>query len=109
MTQTMVLAEDKQPSTSAGLSPKPKPAVASASPNAPAGQSPKPKPAVASRHSGNFPGGVPRLAPFEKYSRIDPARGSGPKEELAEVGGMRSKPVAKKRLINIFPGGATKR
>ena len=108
MTQTMEPAEDKQPSTSAGLSPKPKPAAASASPNAPAASSPKPKPAMASRPSGNLPGGVPRLAPFDIYKRIDPAKGSGPKEELAEAGGMRSKPVAKKRLINIFPGGATK-
>ncbi len=67
--------------------------------------SPKPKPA--SSPSGNLPGGGPRLAPFEAYRRTDTASSGGTGMAAAEVG-MMTKPVAKKRLIAVFPGGSAK-
>jgi hypothetical protein len=66
--------------------------------------SPKPKPA--GRPSGNPAGGA-RLAPFESYSRSDTSKSSASKE-AQEEGGMRTKPVAKKRLIAVFPGDTQK-
>lgn len=95
---------DRQPGTPAVSSPKPKPA--NTPPYTPSGMSPKPKPNVAGKPSGIFTGG-PRLAPFEAYMRADTSRSSR-SEQIPEEGGMRTKPVAKKRLIAVFPGDTQK-
>jgi len=107
MSQNVAPAPSAKPSaTPAGSSPKPKPNVAKTSPETPSASSPKPKPNVAARPSGNLPGSGPRLAPFETYRR-DAVTGGGSKATSSDIG-MMTKPVAKKRLINIFPGGSAK-
>lgn len=87
---------EQQTGAPAASSPKPKPAG-----------SPKPKPNVTGSPSGKIPGGGPRLAPFETYRRTDTASGGGSTAASAE-GRMMTKPVAKRRLIAVFPGGGTK-
>ena len=107
---------EKQANTPAGGSPKPKPAVAAKPSDTPPGaspkpkpavaSSPKPKPAVASKPSGSPVGGGSRLAPFETYTRAGIA--SGGAKAASDDGDMRSRPVAKTRMLNIFPGGTPK-
>lgn len=92
--------------TPPGVSPKPKPNVAAKPANAPAASSPKPKPNVAGRPSSAQTGGAPRLAPFETYTRSGVVAGSA--KATPEDRDMRSRPVAKTRMINIFPGGTPK-
>gem|GEM_PF-3044955 len=107
MSQNVAPAPSAKPSAApAGSSPKPKPNVAKTPPVTPSASSPKPKPNVAGRPSANLPGSGPRLAPFETYRR-DIASGTGSKATTAGSD-MMTKPVAKKRLINIFPGGSAK-
>ncbi len=88
-----VAKSDKQPVISSVSSPKPKPA-----------SSPKPKPDVTGRPSGVQAGSALRLAPFDAYQRVDSA-GSGSSNASNAEGRMTTKPVAKKRLIGVFPGG----
>lgn len=112
---------DKQTTAPVGGSPKPKPAVAAKPSDTPQGASPKPKPNVASKPAGapaaNAPkpkpavagtqtGGSPRLAPFETYIRAGVAASSA--KAAPEDRDMRSRPVAKTRMLNIFPGGTPK-
>jgi hypothetical protein len=112
MTQATEPAKtDKQMNTPVGggpkAQPKPKPAVASKPAGAPAANAPKPKPALASKPSNTLVGGGPRLTPFDTYNRAGIPSSSG-SNVTTESGDWRSKPVAKKRLINIFPGGSPK-
>lgn len=79
--------------------PKPKPPVAAKPAASPSGNSPKPKPAVAAKPVGGV-----RLAAFETYQRTDSVASGAAKGTVADES-PRTKPVAKKRLINIFPGG----
>jgi outer membrane biosynthesis protein TonB len=92
----------KPSDTPPGASPKPKPAVAAKPASAPAASSPKPKPAVA----GTQKCGGARLAPFETYTRAGIASGSA--KAAPDDSDMRSRPVAKTRMLNIFPGGTPK-
>ncbi|MCF8383603.1 MAG: hypothetical protein K9G39_08450 [Chlorobium sp.] len=87
---------EKQTGAPAASSPKPKPA-----------NSPKPKPNVTGRPSGVQAGSASRLAPFDAYKRVDIAA-SGSSNAATAEGRMTTKPVAKKRLIAVFPGGSTK-
>ena len=96
----------KPSDTPPGASPKPKPNVAAKPASAPAASSPKPKSNVASKPSGSPAGGGPRLAPFEAYTRAGIASGSA--KAAPEDSDMRSRPVAKTRMLNIFPGGTPK-
>ncbi len=66
----------------------------------------KPKPAVASKPSDSPVGGGPRLAKFETYTRAGIVGGSA--KTASDDGDMRSRPVAKKRMLNIVPGGTPK-
>lgn len=102
MTQTTEPVADKQPAAPAASSPKPKPATSPSA--APAASSPKPKPSAPSRSALNVSGAYPRLAPFDTYRRAESAKGNTPREES-----LSAKPVAKKRLIDIFPGKAANR
>lgn len=66
----------------------------------------KPKPAVSSGPSHSVQGNMPRRAPFETYMPTDSANGIA-STALPAWSGVSSTPVAKKRLINIFPVGTT--
>jgi hypothetical protein len=92
----------KPSDTLPGASPKPKPAVAAKPASVPAATAPKPKPAVA----GTQTGGGPRLAPFDTYTRAGVTASSA--KAAPENSDMRSRPVAKTRMLNIFPGGTPK-
>ncbi|NTU53839.1 MAG: hypothetical protein HGA97_09130 [Chlorobiaceae bacterium] len=108
MTQTPEPAKKEiQPKTPPGGAPKPKPAAAAkASGTPPVASAPKPKPAVAAKPSGASPGSGPRLAPLAIEMRAGSP--SGGAKVAPDDGSLRSKPVAKKRLCNIFPGGSPK-
>ncbi len=116
MTQPTEPAQaDMQSNTPASGSPKPKPAVASSPSDTPPGASPKPKPNVASspKPKPNVAGrpsnaqiGGQRLAPFDTYTRSGVVAGSA--KTTPENRDMRSRPVAKTRMLNIFPGGTPK-
>jgi hypothetical protein len=97
-----------QPVSPSASSPKPKPAVAATQPVSPSGASPKPKPCKTDKAFNAHNGGGQRLAPLAMGSLA--GNGSRPasssKEIASEVhqeSGMRSKPVAKKRMENGFP------
>ncbi|WP_167599198.1 hypothetical protein [Chlorobaculum sp. 24CR] len=95
----------KPSDTPPGVSPKPKPNVAGKPASTPTASSPKPKPNVAGRASNPQIGGL-RLAPFDTYTRAGVAASSA--KAAPENSDMRSRPVAKTRMINIFPGGTPK-
>jgi hypothetical protein len=115
---------DKQLNTPVGGSPKPKPALAANPSNTPPSATPKPKPNVASKPAGppaasspkpkpNVAGrpsnaqiGGQRLTPFEAYTRSGVVAGSA--KTAPENSDMRSRPVAKTRMLDIFPGGTPK-
>ncbi|UWX58659.1 hypothetical protein NY406_05195 [Chlorobaculum sp. MV4-Y] len=106
MTQPTEPAQaDMQSNTPVSGSPKPKPAVANSPSDTPPGASPKPKPNVAGRPSNAQIGGA-RLAPFDAYTRSGVVAGST--KATPEDRDMRSRPVAKTRMLNIFPGGTPK-
>jgi len=99
MTQPTEPAQaDRQSNTPASGSPKPKPQITASSP--------KPKPNVAGRPSNAQIGGA-RLAPFDAYTRSGIVTGKA--KAASENRDLRSRPVAKTRMINIFPSGTPKR